>query len=175
MTLLFIFPGPVSSVLVSRFGSRPIVMIGGLMCGVSMVTASFGSSIVYLYLSIGIIGGIAQLENLFFLSLLFFYCFSLLWETMSKNIPQYYDCLQFYFGSISVPHSQQPKLFFSFYLLFLPRISCSEVGSFCLFTSSFGLDLSPLIWPSFCLSWTLYNCHNSWIVVRAARGSAPGQ
>lgn len=32
------------------------------MCGVAMVTASFGSSIVYLYLSIGIIGGTAQFE-----------------------------------------------------------------------------------------------------------------
>uniref|UniRef100_A0A3P9M458 Major facilitator superfamily (MFS) profile domain-containing protein n=1 Tax=Oryzias latipes TaxID=8090 RepID=A0A3P9M458_ORYLA len=56
--------GPVSSVLVKRFGSRPIVIVGGLMCGVSMVTASFGRSIVYLYLSIGIIGGCGLCFNL---------------------------------------------------------------------------------------------------------------
>uniref|UniRef100_A0A146QYT1 Major facilitator superfamily domain-containing protein 4-B n=1 Tax=Fundulus heteroclitus TaxID=8078 RepID=A0A146QYT1_FUNHE len=56
--------GPVSSMLVSRFGSRPVVMMGGLMCGVSMVTASFGSSIVYLYLCIGIIGGWGLCFNL---------------------------------------------------------------------------------------------------------------
>lgn len=43
--------------LVKRYGSRPIVMLGGLLCGVSMVTASFGTSIIYLYLCIGIIGG----------------------------------------------------------------------------------------------------------------------
>ncbi|KAI3370356.1 hypothetical protein L3Q82_025137 [Scortum barcoo] len=56
--------GPVSSVLVNRFGSRPIVMLGGLMCGVSMVTASFGSSIIYLYLCIGVIGGFGLSLNL---------------------------------------------------------------------------------------------------------------
>ncbi|XP_014822754.1 PREDICTED: monocarboxylate transporter 2-like isoform X1 [Poecilia mexicana] len=56
--------GPVSSVLVRRFGSRPVVMVGGLMCGVSMVTASFGSSIVYLYLCIGVIGGWGLCFNL---------------------------------------------------------------------------------------------------------------
>lgn len=51
------FAGPVSSMLVNRFGSRPVVIMGGLMCGVSMVTASFGSSIAYLYFCIGVIGG----------------------------------------------------------------------------------------------------------------------
>ncbi|KAF7208214.1 monocarboxylate transporter 2 [Nothobranchius furzeri] len=56
--------GPVSSVLVHRFGSRPVVMMGGLMCGVSMVTASFGSSIVYLYICTGIIGGWGLCFNL---------------------------------------------------------------------------------------------------------------
>uniref|UniRef100_UPI0037E91B8B monocarboxylate transporter 2-like n=1 Tax=Semicossyphus pulcher TaxID=241346 RepID=UPI0037E91B8B len=56
--------GPVSSVLVNRFGSRPIVILGGLMCGLSMVTASFGTSIVYLYLCIGVIGGCGLSLNL---------------------------------------------------------------------------------------------------------------
>ncbi|XP_037640043.1 monocarboxylate transporter 2-like [Sebastes umbrosus] len=56
--------GPVSSVLVNRFGSRPIVILGGLMCGVSMVTASFGNSIVFLYLCIGVIGGSGLSLNL---------------------------------------------------------------------------------------------------------------
>ncbi|XP_029007233.1 monocarboxylate transporter 2-like [Betta splendens] len=56
--------GPVSSVLVNRFGSRPIVMLGGLMCGVSMVTASFGSSIIYLYFFVGVIGGCGLALNL---------------------------------------------------------------------------------------------------------------
>lgn len=56
--------GPVSSMLVNRFGSRPIVIMGGLMCGVSMVTASFGSSIAYLYFCIGVIGGCGLAFNL---------------------------------------------------------------------------------------------------------------
>ncbi|KAM7423127.1 hypothetical protein PAMA_010923 [Pampus argenteus] len=56
--------GPVSSMLVNRFGSRPVVMLGGLMCGVSMVTASFGNSIIYLYFCIGIIGGCGLSLNL---------------------------------------------------------------------------------------------------------------
>uniref|UniRef100_A0A3Q0RI11 Major facilitator superfamily (MFS) profile domain-containing protein n=1 Tax=Amphilophus citrinellus TaxID=61819 RepID=A0A3Q0RI11_AMPCI len=56
--------GPVSSMLVNRFGSRPIVIIGGVMCGVSMVAASFGNSIIYLYFCIGIIGGCGLAFNL---------------------------------------------------------------------------------------------------------------
>ncbi|XP_042351401.1 monocarboxylate transporter 2-like [Plectropomus leopardus] len=56
--------GPVSSVLVNRFGSRPIVILGGLMCGVSMAISSFGNSIVYLYLFIGVIGGCGLSLNL---------------------------------------------------------------------------------------------------------------
>ncbi|CAL1609813.1 unnamed protein product [Knipowitschia caucasica] len=56
--------GPVSSALVSRFGSRPVVMLGGVMCGLSMVTAAFGSSIVYLYLCIGVVGGCGLALNL---------------------------------------------------------------------------------------------------------------
>ncbi|XP_034442126.1 LOW QUALITY PROTEIN: monocarboxylate transporter 2-like [Hippoglossus hippoglossus] len=56
--------GPASSMLVNRFGSRPMVMLGGLMCGVSMVTASFGNSLVYIYFFIGVIGGCGLSLNL---------------------------------------------------------------------------------------------------------------
>ncbi|XP_076012608.1 monocarboxylate transporter 2-like [Genypterus blacodes] len=56
--------GPVSSILVNRFGSRPVVIVGGLMCGASMLAASFGNSIVYLYLFIGGIGGCGLAFNL---------------------------------------------------------------------------------------------------------------
>lgn len=56
--------GPISSALVNHYGSRPIVMLGGLMCGGSMVAASFGSSIIYLYLCIGVIGGSGLALNL---------------------------------------------------------------------------------------------------------------
>ncbi|XP_035239456.1 monocarboxylate transporter 2-like [Anguilla anguilla] len=56
--------GPVSSILVNRYGSRPVVIAGGLMCGVAMVTASFGNSIMHLYICIGIIGGMGLAFNL---------------------------------------------------------------------------------------------------------------
>ncbi|XP_060750242.1 monocarboxylate transporter 2 [Tachysurus vachellii] len=56
--------GPVSSILVNRYGSRPVVIIGGLMAGVSMIAASFGTTIMHLYLCIGVIGGLGLAFNL---------------------------------------------------------------------------------------------------------------
>lgn len=56
-SLPLLFAGPISSVLVNRYGSRPVVIAGGLMCGLSIMAASFGNSIVFLYLCIGVIGG----------------------------------------------------------------------------------------------------------------------
>lgn len=50
-------PGPISSVLVNTYGCRPIVMIGGCLCSVGMISASFCSSVMQLYLCIGVIGG----------------------------------------------------------------------------------------------------------------------
>lgn len=54
---LFLFAGPLSSLLVNRFGSRSVVILGGLMCGLSVAAASLADSIIYLYFFIGIIGG----------------------------------------------------------------------------------------------------------------------
>lgn len=56
--------GPVSSILVNRYGSRPVVMVGGLMVSVAMITASFGSTIMHLYLCVGVIGGFGLSFNL---------------------------------------------------------------------------------------------------------------
>ncbi|XP_071750708.1 monocarboxylate transporter 2 [Centroberyx gerrardi] len=56
--------GPVSSILVNRYGSRPVVMVGGLMVSTAMVTASFGTSILHLYLCVGVIGGFGLAFNL---------------------------------------------------------------------------------------------------------------
>lgn len=65
-SLHIFFAGPVSSVLVNRFGCRPVVILGGLMCGLSMVAASFGTSIMYLYFFIGFIGGTVLIINIVF-------------------------------------------------------------------------------------------------------------
>lgn len=46
-----------SSILVNRYGSRPVVMVGGVMVCTAMVLASFGTTIIHLYLCVGVIGG----------------------------------------------------------------------------------------------------------------------
>uniref|UniRef100_A0A8C6PP14 Solute carrier family 16 member 7 n=1 Tax=Nothobranchius furzeri TaxID=105023 RepID=A0A8C6PP14_NOTFU len=56
--------GPVSSVLVSRYGSRPVVMVGGLMVSVAMVLASFATTVIHLYLCVGGTGGLGLAFNL---------------------------------------------------------------------------------------------------------------
>ncbi|XP_028265739.1 monocarboxylate transporter 2-like [Parambassis ranga] len=56
--------GPISSILVNRYGSRPVVMVGGLMVSAGMVLASYGTSIIHLYLCVGVIGGFGLSFNL---------------------------------------------------------------------------------------------------------------
>ncbi|KAM7411494.1 hypothetical protein PAMA_021470 [Pampus argenteus] len=56
--------GPVSSILVNRYGSRPVVMVGGVMVCTGMVLASFGTTIIHLYLCVGVIGGFGLAFNL---------------------------------------------------------------------------------------------------------------
>ncbi|XP_049327399.1 monocarboxylate transporter 2 [Astyanax mexicanus] len=56
--------GPISSILVNRYGCRPVVITGGIMCGVSMVAASFSTSITHLYICVGIVGGLGLSFNL---------------------------------------------------------------------------------------------------------------
>lgn len=52
-----LFPGPISSILVNRYGSRPVVIFGGLLCGIGMVSAAFCTSILQLYICVGFITG----------------------------------------------------------------------------------------------------------------------
>ncbi|XP_053173344.1 monocarboxylate transporter 2-like [Scomber japonicus] len=56
--------GPLSSILVNRYGSRPVVMVGGVMVCTAMVLASFGTTIIHLYLCVGVIGGLGLAFNL---------------------------------------------------------------------------------------------------------------
>lgn len=51
------FPGPLCSVLVNRFGCRPVMMVGGLFASLGMVLASFSTSIIHIYLTTGVITG----------------------------------------------------------------------------------------------------------------------
>lgn len=53
-----------SSVLVNRYGSRPVVIAGGLMVGAAMITASFATSVMHLFICVGVIGGMYVIEKL---------------------------------------------------------------------------------------------------------------
>lgn len=49
--------GPLCSILVNRFGCRPVMMVGGLFASLGMIMASFATSIIHIYLCIGVITG----------------------------------------------------------------------------------------------------------------------
>ncbi|XP_068163385.1 monocarboxylate transporter 2-like [Antennarius striatus] len=56
--------GPISSVLVNTYGCRPVVMIGGCLCSIGMIAASFCNTVGQLYFTIGVIGGLGLAFNL---------------------------------------------------------------------------------------------------------------
>ncbi|XP_072524168.1 monocarboxylate transporter 4 [Salminus brasiliensis] len=55
--------GPLCSVLVNRFGCRPVMMVGGLFASLGMVLASFSTNIIHIYLSTGVITGLGLALN----------------------------------------------------------------------------------------------------------------
>ena len=50
--------GPLCSVLVNRFGCRPVMLVGGILASLGMILASFSTSIIHIYLSTGVITGL---------------------------------------------------------------------------------------------------------------------
>lgn len=56
--------GPVSSILVNKYGSRPVVILGGCLSGSGLIAASFSNSVEGLYVCIGVIGGLGLAFNL---------------------------------------------------------------------------------------------------------------
>nr|XP_035978136.1 monocarboxylate transporter 1-like isoform X2 [Halichoerus grypus] len=56
--------GPVSSILVNKYGSRPIMIAGGCLSGCGLIAASFSNTVQELYLYIGFIGGLGLAFNL---------------------------------------------------------------------------------------------------------------
>ncbi|XP_051026732.1 monocarboxylate transporter 2 [Acomys russatus] len=56
--------GPISSVLVNTYGSRPVVMCGGLLCCIGMISASFSNTVTELYLTVGFLTGLGLAFNL---------------------------------------------------------------------------------------------------------------
>ncbi|CAJ0937309.1 unnamed protein product, partial [Ranitomeya imitator] len=58
------FSGPVSSILVNRYGSRPVVIFGGFLSGIGLILASFSTSLIQLYICVGVIAGFGFSMNL---------------------------------------------------------------------------------------------------------------
>ncbi|XP_035015180.1 monocarboxylate transporter 1 [Hippoglossus stenolepis] len=56
--------GPISSILVNKFGSRPIIIVGGCLSGSGLVAASFCNTVGQLYFFIGVVGGLGLAFNL---------------------------------------------------------------------------------------------------------------
>ncbi|XP_048208098.1 monocarboxylate transporter 1-like [Perognathus longimembris pacificus] len=56
--------GPVSSVLVNKYGSRPVMIAGGCLSSCGLIVASFCNTVQKLYLCIGVIGGLGLAFNL---------------------------------------------------------------------------------------------------------------
>ncbi|RXN08169.1 monocarboxylate transporter 2-like protein [Labeo rohita] len=55
---------PISSILVNTYGCRPIMILGGFLCAIGMISASFCNNVVQLYICIGVIGGFGLAFNL---------------------------------------------------------------------------------------------------------------
>ncbi|KAL4647855.1 monocarboxylate transporter 3-like [Arapaima gigas] len=55
--------GPVSSIMVNKFGCRPVMLFGGLLASAGMVAASFSTNITQLYLTAGVITGMGLALN----------------------------------------------------------------------------------------------------------------
>ncbi|XP_020651188.1 monocarboxylate transporter 2 [Pogona vitticeps] len=56
--------GPISSVLVNKYGSRPVMIAGGILASFGMIASSFCNSVLELYICIGVIGGLGLAFNL---------------------------------------------------------------------------------------------------------------
>ncbi|XP_055033049.2 monocarboxylate transporter 3 [Misgurnus anguillicaudatus] len=55
--------GPVSSIMVNKFGCRPVMLVGGLLASGGMIGASFTTNIIQLYLTAGVITGLGLALN----------------------------------------------------------------------------------------------------------------
>ncbi|XP_032066854.1 monocarboxylate transporter 4 [Thamnophis elegans] len=55
--------GPLCSVCVNRFGCRPVMLAGGFFASAGMIIASFSTSIIHVYLSVGVITGLGLALN----------------------------------------------------------------------------------------------------------------
>ena len=50
-------PGPVGSALSTRWGARPVVMVGGVLTSLGFVFSAFAHSLLHIYLGLGVLAG----------------------------------------------------------------------------------------------------------------------
>nr|XP_056712240.1 monocarboxylate transporter 4 [Euleptes europaea] len=55
--------GPLCSMCVNRFGCRPVMLVGGLFASLGMISASFCTSIIQIYVTVGVITGLGLALN----------------------------------------------------------------------------------------------------------------
>ncbi|XP_051898820.1 monocarboxylate transporter 3 [Pristis pectinata] len=55
--------GPLCSIMVNRFGCRPVMLVGGLLASSGMIIASFSINITQLYMSAGVVTGLGLALN----------------------------------------------------------------------------------------------------------------
>uniref|UniRef100_UPI00398F565F monocarboxylate transporter 4-like n=1 Tax=Pristiophorus japonicus TaxID=55135 RepID=UPI00398F565F len=55
--------GPLCSILVNRFGCRPVMMVGGIFASLGMILASLATNIIQIYLTVGVITGLGLALN----------------------------------------------------------------------------------------------------------------
>ncbi|KAJ6660327.1 hypothetical protein lerEdw1_017750 [Lerista edwardsae] len=55
--------GPLCSMCVNRFGCRPVMIVGGLFASAGMITASYCTNIIQVYLTVGVITGLGLALN----------------------------------------------------------------------------------------------------------------
>ncbi|XP_072914827.1 monocarboxylate transporter 2-like isoform X2 [Hemitrygon akajei] len=56
--------GPLSSILVNKYGCRPVMMGGGILCSIGMIAASFCNNVLGLFMCVGCITGLGLAFNL---------------------------------------------------------------------------------------------------------------
>lgn len=58
--------------MVNKYGSRPVMIAGGILCSFGMIASSFCNSVLELYLCIGVVGGKSVPYNILFFLMLFY-------------------------------------------------------------------------------------------------------
>ncbi|KAK7919519.1 hypothetical protein WMY93_010803 [Mugilogobius chulae] len=55
--------GPLCSMLVNRYGCRPVMIVGGFLASLGMILASFATSVIHIYVCTGMITGLGLALN----------------------------------------------------------------------------------------------------------------